>query len=394
MIEEAMAQARTDHASVVALTRELVRIPSRGGIDDYGPVLEAMATWLKETGLEPGVLDDGAGAPVALVCEIHGHRPGKRVVLDACLDTAGFGDVEAWIRPPLSGEIGGGWLHGRGAADSKSGAAVFAHIAATLNRTRDFAGRLVLLFDVDEHTGGFGGARAYFGRTDNADVAGVMIGYPGIDHLVVGGRGVWRARVRVRAMAAHSGGSAVAPSAIVKAAQLVEGLHAIDIDAPPADGFPKPPRITVTGIEGGDSWSVVPDVCTVNVDVRTTPSADAAWAEKTVAAAVADVDRAWPTTPPSSMEPVLSWPAFALEPTHPLAGALLGGAAGAGLRVEPKVAGPSNIGNYLAGLGIAATAGFGADYVGLHGVDERVRVESLVPVQAAYHAAVLDLLTG
>jgi len=35
--------------------------------------------------------------------------------------------------------------------------------------------------------------------------------------------------------------------------------------------------------------------------------------------------------------------------------------------LETKIAGPSNIGNYLAGLSIAATAGFGVDYVGLHG---------------------------
>lgn len=394
MSREPMARARADRESVLALAQDLVRIPSRGGLDDYGPVLHAMASWLASAGLAPRVLADGSGAPVALVCEVAGQRPGPRVVLDACLDTAGFADEQAWSRPPLSGVVEGGWLHGRGAADSKSGAAVFAHIAAALNREPDFAGRLVLLFDVDEHTGGFGGARAYFADADNCDVAGVMIGYPGIGHVVVGGRGVWRARLRVRAQAAHSGGSTVAPSAIAKAARLVERLHAVDVAAAPADGFPKPPRVTVTGIEGGDSWSVVPDVCVLNVDVRTTVQADAAWAQKEVAAAVAEVDRDWPATPPTTVEPVLAWPAFALEPGHPLVGAMLRGAAGAGLQVEPKVAGPSNIGNYLAGLGVAATAGFGADYVGLHSIDERVRTDSLVPVQAAYHAAVLELLAG
>ena len=59
-----------------------------------------------------------------------------------------------------------------------------------------------------------------------------------------------------------------------------------------------------------------------------------------------------------------------------------------------KVAGPSNIGNYLAGLGIPATAGFGVDYQGLHGTDERVRLASIPAVQAAYHQALLILLHG
>jgi acetylornithine deacetylase/succinyl-diaminopimelate desuccinylase-like protein len=57
-----------------------------------------------------------------------------------------------------------------------------------------------------------------------------------------------------------------------------------------------------------------------------------------------------------------------------------------------KVAGPSNIGNYLARLGIPATAGFGVDYQGLHGTDERIRLDSIPVVQAAYHQALLTLL--
>jgi succinyl-diaminopimelate desuccinylase len=53
---------------------------------------------------------------------------------------------------------------------------------------------------------------------------------------------------------------------------------------------------------------------------------------------------------------------------------------------------PSNIGNYLAGLGIPATAGFGVDHVGLHATDERIRLDTIPAVQAVYHAAMLALL--
>jgi succinyl-diaminopimelate desuccinylase len=65
--------------------------------------------------------------------------------------------------PPASGHIAGGWLHGRGSSDSEAGAAIFAHIAARLqDGAGGFGGSVVMLFDVDEHTGGFGGAKAYF----------------------------------------------------------------------------------------------------------------------------------------------------------------------------------------------------------------------------------------
>src|SRR6266700_2361384 len=172
-------------------------------------------------GLAPRRLAGPGGETAALVCEVTGDRPGPRYVLDACLDTAPFGDEAAWTYPPVSGEIDEGWLHGRGSSDSKTGASIFAHIAARLPRTR-LAGSLVLLFDIDEHTGRFGGARAYFeGPGSPGSVDGVMIGYPGLGHVVTGGRGVLRARLAVHGVASHSGGRAVTQNAITKAAGLV-----------------------------------------------------------------------------------------------------------------------------------------------------------------------------
>jgi len=113
--------AREDYDAVVTLTRELVRVPSRGGIDPYDPVLECMAARLGEHGLASCRLAGPGGATVALTCEVPGGRPGPRYVLDACLDTAPFGDEATWTYPPASGEIAGGWLHGRGSSDSKAG---------------------------------------------------------------------------------------------------------------------------------------------------------------------------------------------------------------------------------------------------------------------------------
>src|SRR5262249_17056371 len=176
-----------------------------------------------------------------------------RYVLDACLDTAPFGDEAAWAHPPTSGEIADGWLHGRGSSDSKAGAAIFAHIAARLRDTAGgFSGSVVLLFDVDEHTGGFGGAKAYFedpGATSEVD--GVMIGYPGIEHVVTGGRGVLRARVHVHGIAGHSGSSRTAPGAIAKAAHLIQELQKVPLPGPVGPQFPLPARLTVTAVSGG-----------------------------------------------------------------------------------------------------------------------------------------------
>lgn len=106
------------------------------------------------------------------------------------------------------------------------------------------------------------------------------------------------------------------------------------------------------------------------------------------------MDDAWPGTRPTLVQLDTRWPAYALPPQSPLRSALVTAARTTGIDIDAKIAGPSNIGNYLAGLGIPATAGFGVTYVGLHGTDERIRVDSIPAVHATYHAATLALLKG
>ncbi|MFE0023592.1 M20 family metallopeptidase [Amycolatopsis sp. NPDC059021] len=394
-LPEVLAAAKQDQDSVLALTRELVAIPSRGGIDPYDGVLDTVRAWLSDHGLDTKTLTDATGAPVGLTCEIRGAHPGPRWVLDACLDTAPFGDADAWTYPPTSATVADGWLHGRGAADSKVGAAIFCHIAARLAPVAaHLHGTLVLLFDVDEHTGGFGGAKAYFdGPHAPDDVAGVMIGYPGMAKVVVGGRGVYRTRLHVHGVSSHSGGSKTSPSAIEKAAHLVRTLSTADLPDGAGPAFPLPGKLTVTAMRGGEGFSVTPDLCVLNVDIRTTPIFDAAAAETLLRERVSHVDHDWPDTPPTDIRLDTCWPAYALDDQSPLRTALLSAARAAGVEPTAKIAGPSNIGNYLAGLGIPATAGFGVTYTGLHATDERLQIDTIPTVQAAYHAAVYALLT-
>jgi succinyl-diaminopimelate desuccinylase len=53
--------------------------------------------------------------------------------------------------------------------------------------TEQWAGSVVLLFGIDEHTGVFCGAKVYFDGAAADRVDGVMIGYPGLEHVVTGG---------------------------------------------------------------------------------------------------------------------------------------------------------------------------------------------------------------
>ncbi|GAA0418348.1 M20 family metallopeptidase [Streptomyces luteireticuli] len=359
MSENLQAAAAERCASVIGLAQELIRLPSRGGIDGYGPVLGVLEGWLAGRALPNRRLYDDTGALVGLLVEVAGGKPGPWWALDACMDTAPFGDESAWSFPPTAGDVVDGWLRGRGAADSKLAASVFCHIAADLH----------------------------------SHAAGVMIGYPGLEDLVVGGRGLWRAAIAVHAPSGHSGSSRTVVGAISRAAHLVRLLDAADLPGVDgASGFPLPPKLSVTAFHSGQGFSVTPDLCELNVDIRTTPAFDAHDAETLVRKAVAELDAELPAPRPTGITPVASWPPFRLATDEQPAAALLNAAATEGLVVRPKTAGPSNIGNLLAGEGIPATAGFGPVYEGLHGIDERVRLAELPQVYAVYHRAVLDLL--
>jgi succinyl-diaminopimelate desuccinylase len=222
-LTDPLAAAAEDAPSVVALLADLVRRPSRGGIDPYSPVVDVVEQWQRTAGLMPRIIERD-GRPVAVVCDVHGARPGPRLVLNACLDTAGLADESAWTHGPFSADIADGWMYGRGTADSKAAVAIFCHLAARLARTpQTFAGAVTVLFDLDEHTGGFLGIRTYLDTVD--DITAVMIGYPGEDKIVIGGRGFLRARATLFGYAGHSGSSRhPGVNAVLKAVRLVQAL--------------------------------------------------------------------------------------------------------------------------------------------------------------------------
>lgn len=379
--------------SIVPLAQSLIRIPSQGEIDPPLSVLDAVSTWLTGHELAPRIVRDRDGERVGVFAEVGTGGP-PRYCLNACLDTAPFGDVDSWSVSPTSAEIHDGWLFGRGSADSKVAVAIFAHLGADVaSGSWRPEGTLTILFDADEHTGGFKGIRSYVEGNDVLD--GVMIGYPGPDEIAVGGRGFWRTTVTVSGTSDHTGSRDPHPqNAIVKAAAFIRMASEAAFPPEPDLDFPLPPKLTVTQIHGGQGYSIVPDACVLRLDVRLTPSVNAPAVEAIFRGICEEVDRAAPSRTPTTLAVNETWPAYRLTETSALAGALRESArAVLGHDVPLVVVGPSNIGNYLASLGIEATCGFGVNYRNLHAADERIEIASIGPAYETYLGAVRRLLS-
>jgi succinyl-diaminopimelate desuccinylase len=378
--------------SIVALAQALIEIPSQGGIDDPGTICRFLAEWLGAHELSARLLRDEGGLPVAVLVELE-HRPGPVFCLNACLDTAPVGDVRAWSGNPLGGEIVDGWLYGRGSADCKTAVSVFAHVGLAASRLGVLDGTLALLFDADEHTGRFGGIKAYLAEAP--EVQGVMIGYPGNYGIVVGARGFYRLQVEVFGTSDHSGSRRSDPeNAIVKATKVVQRLSELSLPEERDSDFQFGPKLTVTQIHGGHGFSVVPDSCMIGVDIRLTPSFGAEQALSLISGICSEIDKESPSRSATVIRPEVSWPAYRLPSNSRIARALRDEAEEEFGRPLPwVVAGPSNIGNYLASQGIEATCGFGASYRHLHAPDEGIDISTLTPVFRAYRGAVGRLLT-
>jgi succinyl-diaminopimelate desuccinylase len=320
--------------SIIRLITRLVRTPSRAGIDEYEPVIRVVEEWMTARGIAGTRMHD-RDAAVGIRYDLGDERRGARYVVDACLDTAPFGDPSLW---------------------------------------RDEA-----------YCGSPEGRRA---------VAGVMIGYPGDDSIVVGSRGFLRARITVHGRADHSGSRATHHSnAVERAAALVTALSREPFPEGAPDGFGLPPKLTVTAIEGGKGFSTVPDRCVVNVDLRLVPGFDATAAQAMLRRAVDRLDEDARSGSPSVIAVGESWPPYRLTDETPVV-SHLGDAIRRVTGMPPvlRVCGPSNIGNYLATIGIAATAGFGVSYRDAHGTDERIDLSTIPTVYAVYLTAIQSLL--
>ena len=380
--------------SIVALASALIRRPSRGGIDSPEPVLKEAGHWLSANGLQPRYLTSAAGETVGLYVRHLGTEPGPILCLDACIDTAPFGDGTRWSRPATSGHLDGGRLWGRGSGDSKTGAAILAHVLSDL--VRDGAvhrGGVDLLFDADEHTGRFGGVRAYLAALGRRPDAAVL-GYPGNDELIRGSRGFHRVRLAVAGRAGHSGATDQdGINAIAKLARLVATLEEAPLPAEAAGPFAFGPRVTVTEIAGGEGFSQVPDRAVCSVDIRLTPGFGAAEAERWLAALVERCDRQRPSPRATRIEAVESWPPYVVAETDPLVHAFHEGGELAWARAVPlAVCGPSNIGNLLAAHGIPTICGLGVTAESVHGTDECAVVDSVAATYRGYREGALRFL--
>ena len=184
------------------------------------------------------------------------------------------GDSALWTHPPFAGEIAGGELWGRGAADMKSGVAAFAAAAADFVRDTPPEGAVIVTVTGDEEGPGADGTRAILDWMAEAgermDVC--LVGEPTCpermgDTVKIGRRGSLTAKFTATGVQGHSAYPERARNPVPAIARLVDRLSAAVLDEG-TDAF-DPSTLAATTIDVGNPASnVIPAAARATVNIR------------------------------------------------------------------------------------------------------------------------------
>ncbi|HEV8141407.1 MAG TPA: M20 family metallopeptidase [Methylomirabilota bacterium] len=282
-LKDVLAHIETEE--VVALTRDLVRIPSVIRPGDPSATEAAVADyvhqWLAKEGFDVEVHDVAPGRPNVLA--VLGEKgAGKSVLLEGHTDVVTEGDAAQWTHPPFGADLVDGRIYGRGAADMKSGLAAAMVAAAAFKRSNQhLGGRLVVGALVDEE-GDMIGAHHLCTTAIGRELDAAIICEPEENELCLEQRGVVWARVTVRGRMAHGAMPEAGVNPITGVGALLREVPALEKRLRKLctkSRYLRPPTVTPTivkaPVQGVPQPNVIPATAEATLDIRLTPGPDA-----------------------------------------------------------------------------------------------------------------------
>ena len=240
------------------LTRRMASVPTLSR--EEGPLADLLIDWLTPRGVHVGRLDDNVIAWIGSGDDL--------LVLASHLD----------VVPPSSDHPHGAWdgheadgeLWGRGTTDARGcGAAMLTALLDLHDVGYDpKGGTLAVALTACEETGkGYNGLETL--RAHLPPISAALVGEPTEMQPCLAQKGLLILHLNAHGTTAHAARAHLGENAILKAAR---DLHILSDLRFPDDPLLGPTTITPTVIAGGGASNVVPDACTVTLDIRTTPA--------------------------------------------------------------------------------------------------------------------------
>ena len=220
------------------------------------------------------VVDNWDGNRANLIARLRSAKSKPALLFAAHLDVVPPGDVP-WKYPPFDAVEADGRIHGRGATDMKAGiVATAAAIVEIADSDIELAGDLIFVATAGEETDGCGVKRFIANDADDLpELAGAIIPEPTDFDIVTAHRGILWLRISTSGKTAHGSTPQLGINAIMQMNILLSELKDYRV---PCTDHPLLGKcsLSVNQITGGKAANVVPDECSIKVDIRTLPDQD------------------------------------------------------------------------------------------------------------------------
>jgi succinyl-diaminopimelate desuccinylase len=233
---------------------------------------EVIATYFNRHGIDCRV-DQWDGNRANVVAHVKTGRRRPALLFVCHLDVVGPGE-EDWTHPPFGAVEDKGKIYGRGTTDMKGGiATVVAAICEMVRAGKDLQGDVVFAATAGEETDSSGVVRFMQDRDTLPPLAGIIVPEPTDFAVVTAHRGLFWLKILTRGKAVHSSMPERGVNAIGSMKRVLDELEHYEVQAEPHPLLGKC-SMSINTISGGEAMNIVPDRCTLGVDIRTLPGQD------------------------------------------------------------------------------------------------------------------------
>lgn len=257
----------------VAFLQELIQINSINPPGIEKPVAEAIERRLQAAGI-PVELDEVAANRTNLFASLpadtaHTNTDGRVLIYSGHFDTVPVGSVE-WTHDPLGADIVENKMYGRGTSDMKGGVAAMIMAMKCLHQADvPLRGTLRFVGTVGEEVDCFG-AKQVTAKGQINDATAMVISEPSANELFCAHKGALWLDIRIFGKTAHGSMPEQGVNAIRVMNQFINELSTFSFDYEPHPLLGEP-TMNIGTIQGGVKTNVVPDACTMTLDIRTVP---------------------------------------------------------------------------------------------------------------------------
>ena len=243
----------------LAFFKSLVRIPSLS--HEEKEIADFVESYINAAGLHAQRHDDnvyvtvGSGSP--------------HLLLNSHLDVVPPSSEHPY--PPFDATVVDGCIYGRGTVDAKASGSSMVRALVELTEEGWHPGKgsvTVALTTCEEVGGDYNGLQQLRPHLPVIDAA--LVGEPTEMQPCVGQKGLLILRAHAKGQTAHAARAHLGNNAIYVASRDALRIESFEFDK--SDAHLGKPTINATLVEGGTAKNVIPDRCTLTLDIRSTPA--------------------------------------------------------------------------------------------------------------------------